>query len=332
MPYGEQVQYNDMWILSVPSFTWIEVDVDGQSNPPARAGHSCEIWGRQMIIIGGFVDQELSCDSPGIYVFDATGLEWKNKFVGGGDAGLDGGSGGGGGDNGDGDGDGDNGDGDGDNNNGGDNDNDDEYPDGLRYRVPDLVISIIGGDRDGHATVTAPIQTPDEDSPLQTNPGTYTYSYKEPGSTFTRTVTNDDGSVVTETGVSGKNPNDPNGDSSNDGGPNVAAIVGGVVGGLAGLLILLLIGAFILYKKKIRQLRAARFEEIEQRRRNSAGGSTYPGSRGRSKEGEETAYMGGGGMTHSNRSSTDELLMDGGEPSFWGVLLAPRRSLRVVNH
>ena len=27
LPYGNQTQYNDMWILTLPSFTWIQVNM-----------------------------------------------------------------------------------------------------------------------------------------------------------------------------------------------------------------------------------------------------------------------------------------------------------------
>src|SRR5438034_2148007 len=81
IPYGNQIQYDDMWILTIPSFTWIKVDTNNQAVPPARAGHSCDIWNSQIVVTGGYVGQDLSCDSPGIYVFDASELKWKNKYV-----------------------------------------------------------------------------------------------------------------------------------------------------------------------------------------------------------------------------------------------------------
>lgn len=37
-PYGNQTEYNDMWILTLPSFTWIQVDQSGQSVPYGRSG------------------------------------------------------------------------------------------------------------------------------------------------------------------------------------------------------------------------------------------------------------------------------------------------------
>ncbi|KAF8473882.1 hypothetical protein BDZ91DRAFT_774805 [Kalaharituber pfeilii] len=309
VPYGDQIQYDDMWILSIPAFTWIEVDMKGQNNPPARAGHSCEIWGRQMIIIGGYVTKELSCDSPGIYVFDATGLEWKTKFIGIGDA--NGGAN-----------DSDNGGSDGGNSGGGGDDN--EYDDGLEYQVPNIVQEIIGGDGNGGATITKPVVDPDDDSPLETGGEvTYTYSVtvKGPEYTYTHTVTQSDGSVTTETSTGGGEGGDGDNSRSRKG-PNIAAIVGGVVGGLVALVILIFIGAFIVYKRKIRQLREQRLQEIEERKR--AGGAVAPERR---RESVATAATTASAM---EGSSTDELL-EGAEPSFWGVLLSPRRSLRVVN-
>src|SRR5262245_8941455 len=80
-PAKQQTQYDDMWILSVPSFTWIEVDQSDQSVPYPRAGHACHVWDSQMIVVGGYVGQELSCDSPGIYVFNMSSLQWSDQFT-----------------------------------------------------------------------------------------------------------------------------------------------------------------------------------------------------------------------------------------------------------
>jgi len=80
-PYGSQIQYSDMYILTIPSFTWVEVKMDGQSQPPARAGHRCTMWDGQLVVMGGYVGKDISCDSPGIYVFNASSLEWTNSFT-----------------------------------------------------------------------------------------------------------------------------------------------------------------------------------------------------------------------------------------------------------
>jgi len=80
IPFGSQIQYSDMWILTIPSFTWVEVKMDGQSQPPARAGHKCTMWDGQLVVMGGYVGKDISCDSPGVYVFNASSLEWTNNF------------------------------------------------------------------------------------------------------------------------------------------------------------------------------------------------------------------------------------------------------------
>ncbi|ESZ97041.1 hypothetical protein SBOR_2586 [Sclerotinia borealis F-4128] len=81
IPYGNQTQYSDMWILTIPSFTWIQVDMSDQSQPPARAGHTCNLWDGQIVVVGGYVGKDISCDSPGIYVFNASSLQWSNSFT-----------------------------------------------------------------------------------------------------------------------------------------------------------------------------------------------------------------------------------------------------------
>src|SRR6187549_3203525 len=70
-----------MYILSIPAFTWIKVDNAGQGIPAPRAGHTCSMRDGQIIIVGGYVGKTIPCDSPGTYVFNATSLQWTNRFV-----------------------------------------------------------------------------------------------------------------------------------------------------------------------------------------------------------------------------------------------------------
>lgn len=264
------------------------------------------------------MSKDLSCDSPGIYVFDATELQWKREFVG-----VGGGSGGEttntNNDNTDNN----------NNNNNNNNKNDDKNTNNggnggntnngnvIIYQVPVIVQQIVGGDENGGATITKPIVTPGDGSPLQTGGDvTYTYSHAGPEFTYTRTITNSDGSVVTETGTSGGSES-----SRPQTGPNIGLIIGAIVGGLVGLVIIIFAGLFILYKRKIKRIRGQRLGEMDERK--GAGGVVW-GAGGRRRESGTTE------STASERRSTDEL-MDGAEPSFWGVLLSPRRSLRVVN-
>jgi hypothetical protein len=279
IPYGEQKQLDDSWILTIPSFTWIQIDTKGQSVPPARAGHSCEMYGGNMVVVGGYVGQELSCDSPGIYVFNASGAQWTKGFVASSSK-------------------------TGPNNNAPNN----IVRGRAAYKVPPAVFNIVGGGPNGGATVTRPARTPDADSPVATGkPGDYQYTTLSPYPSPTlSTITNADGTLATITTT--PKSSGPNSPSS----PNIGAIVGGAIGGIACLVILILLGAYIWYRRKIRQLRESKMAESRQRSRPTGD----PGS-------------GTLGTEHSDESATELL---GQEPTFIGVLLNPRRSLRVVNH
>jgi Kelch motif len=72
-------QYNDVWILALPSFTWIEVG-EMNGNPAGRSGHTCHAIGGQMVVIGGYLGANTTCDTPGIYVFDMSNLDWTSSF------------------------------------------------------------------------------------------------------------------------------------------------------------------------------------------------------------------------------------------------------------
>lgn len=125
IPYGNQTQYSDMWILTIPSFTWIQVDMSDQSQPPARAGHTCNLWDGQIVVVGGYVGKDLSCNSPGIYVFNASSLQWSDTFTALSSSSV--------------------------------SDQDSEIIQGSTgYTVPDAVQSVIGGSALGGATATTP--------------------------------------------------------------------------------------------------------------------------------------------------------------------------------
>jgi hypothetical protein len=355
IPYGEQIQYNDMWILSLPSFTWIQVDQSGQSVPYGRAGATCNIWDAQMVMVGGYVGDQLSCDSPGIYVFDLSTLKWMNQFTA-----LNAGS------------------------NNPFNQQSAQLanatnPGGLEgsynYQVPDAVISVIGGTKTGGATITAPIAAATE-GPLAT------------GKPITYTVTNPDGS--TATGVSGAGSTTSNASSSSSNGPRTAAIAVGIVAGLLLILAAYLAFCAYIYRKQV-QLYKRHAELLQAQQDNhyqqtglgagaaaGAGGllaksssekspshhrfssSNHGGGVGHSSEiGSFHSVNGGdggdlvpvttaGGYTsllpatggaatttatkrrNSEDSGVDDILSYH-EPTFVGVMLHPRRSLRIVN-
>jgi hypothetical protein len=71
-------QNDDVWILRLPTYTWVQVG-SMSGNPAGRSGHTCHAVGSQMVVVGGYVGDG-GCDSPGIYVFDMTALNWKSSF------------------------------------------------------------------------------------------------------------------------------------------------------------------------------------------------------------------------------------------------------------
>lgn len=323
IPYGEQTQYNDTWILTIPSFTWIRVDDDGQSVPPGRAGHMCHHWNSQMVVIGGYVGQELSCDSPGIYVFNTSSLQWESGYtsLSGGDS-L---------------------------NRQKSQKNDQNALQGsYGYQVPSVVQSVIGGNAVGGATVTAPARTA-TGGPLAT------------GSPEIYTVTGSDGAVVTQTGS-------PNATSRTSGGSgtNVGAIVAGTVAGVLFLIALYLAFCAYIYRKQVKLYKnhaamlqhenltnsgapaTGFFVSRPKRSQPSEKTSERLSSDNRSNRSGPPGSSGNGsrqndGMEHypydsvmalkqaATANSSTEDLMRGQEPTFLGVLMAPRRSLRVVN-
>lgn len=326
VPAGSQTQYSDIWVLTIPSFTWIQINTSTQSVPPARAGHTCNIWNSQMVVVGGYVGTQLECDSPGIYVFNLSSLSWQNSYVA-----LDGGN---------------------ILNNQKSQENDPSALQGsYGFRVPDQVQRVIGGDSLGKATVTAPANTAAQ-GPLAT------------GKPITYTVTGSNGAVATETSAAGGGAPGSSSNSGGSGGSNTGAIIAGAIAGCFALLSAYLAFCAWIYR---RQLKIYKNHVAMAQRAQLAGDTRYiaPGLLGKSSNehsstsnsmrhsdergdagsgGRRTGYVsvGAGGLGSNNpyrpggagstsqRSSTEDLLA-GQEPSYLGVLLNPRRSLRVVN-
>lgn len=334
VPAGSQIQYDDVWILTLPSFTWIQVDTSNQSVPPARAGHTCNSWNAQMVVVGGYVGTQLECDTPGIYVFNLSSLTWENAYTvlqGGNalnqqksqekDANAMGGT--------------------------------------YGYVVPAAVQQVIGGSALGGATVTAPAQTATA-GPFAT------------GSPVTYTITGTGGAVVTET--SSPNPGSSRGGrGGGSSGSNIGAIVAGVIAGLFAVLAAYLGFCTWVYRRQLRLYKnhvamaqrahlgtpgiigagipapgaklsgppsgqKSSFDAPSGNGREgsssaSGHGSGRPGS-GRTPDqqfGSNNPYASQGNGNTSTANSSTEDLMSGHEPSFLGVFLNPRRSLRVVN-
>ncbi|KAI5837242.1 hypothetical protein DFP73DRAFT_636328 [Morchella snyderi] len=83
---GINGSFNDMWVLSLPSFKWIRIqNTSGNSGyiPGARTSHTCNLIGkRQMAVIGGArsAAAHKQCDTRSIFVFDMTRLIWRSAF------------------------------------------------------------------------------------------------------------------------------------------------------------------------------------------------------------------------------------------------------------
>ncbi|KAH9814256.1 kelch repeat-containing protein [Teratosphaeria destructans] len=362
IPYDNQTEYNDMWILTLPSFTWIEVDQGNQSVPYGRSGHTCNIWDAQMVVVGGYVGDQLSCESPGIYVYDLSNVEWIQQFTAR-SSGTDDGSSGSGLDStktatasgskstastnfistsadnpfnqqpaqiGNG------------SSSGG-------LEGSYGYTVPQIVIDVIGGGPSGGATVTKPVVTATA-GPLAT------------GSAVTYTVTSADGSTATET-ASASSGGTGSSSSGGSGGPNIAAIVVGVICGLLFLVACYLAFCLYVYRKQIqlykrhaemaqRQARGEKTPAVagllasdssnktsDERRRLADGTMRLSESASQNesyggRSADQTSSSGrpdyGQMRRDSDGSSMDNLLVDH-EPTFVGVMLNPRRSLRVIN-
>lgn len=72
-------QYSDVAILTLPSFTWTQLG-SLASGPSPRAGHTCELVGSQLVVVGGWLGSRLPCDSAPVSVFDTTTGTWTTSF------------------------------------------------------------------------------------------------------------------------------------------------------------------------------------------------------------------------------------------------------------
>ena len=77
--------YDEIWLLSLPSFTWIKV----YSGRAPRVGHTCHSVGnRTMLTVGGIVDiregqgqlELCDFDTGGVSDFDMSDLVWHGGF------------------------------------------------------------------------------------------------------------------------------------------------------------------------------------------------------------------------------------------------------------
>jgi hypothetical protein len=267
-----------MWILTIPSFTWISIDTSTQSVPPARAGHTCNIWNAQMVVVGGYVGTQLECDSPGIYIFNTSALAWQNSYVA-----LEGGNV---------------------LNNQEAQKNDPSALQGsYGYQVPEKVQSVIGGNAQGKATVTSPAQSAVQ-GPLAT------------GKPVTYTVTNANGAVATETGSVGSGSGSGSGSGNTNGGTqttnSTGAIIAGVIAGCFALLSAYLAFCAWIYR---RQLKLYKNHVAMAQRAQLAGDTGFLGAVGIGKRSNEQSSLSAG--SYGQQRVSDER-RGGGRGWGWG--------------
>lgn len=345
LPVAGQTQYSDIYILTVPSFTWIKVDVDSSTAPAARAGHTCHARDGQVIVVGGYIGQTTNCDSPGIYNFDASSLQWKDSFTAG-DHTVDL---------------------DADNN---------ILANSYGYQVPGIVQSVIGGSTDGGATATTPAVGQATGGPFLTGkPPVFTVTASGSAATVTNWSPTQTADAASSSPAS----------TGTNGGLIATGVIAGLLGLLAlylGFCAWLYRRQVAAYKKHM--LVANRYsgeldtfagagmrEKLKKHRPGSSsddsaeqfgwvGQATEPrwhsasdepspgsgtGSSSRPRPSEDRNPWGfenswaGAGVSRMKSSATrstasggsTEGLLDGREPNFFSVVLGPRRALRVVN-
>ncbi|KAH8676213.1 hypothetical protein BX600DRAFT_546895 [Xylariales sp. PMI_506] len=213
LPVAGQIQYSDMWILTIPSFTWISVPNNTAGQPSPRAGHSCHARDGQIVIVGGYIGQTTDCDSPGIYAFNASSLQWENSFTAA--------------------------------EHSADFDVDNSVLAGsYGYVVPDSVVSVIGGGASGGASATTPASGPATAGPFATGkPPVFTIT--QAGSTAT--VTN---WAPTQTGTAPGNGT-LSSSASEPTKTNGGLVAAGVAAGFLGLLACYLGFCTWLYRRQV---------------------------------------------------------------------------------
>jgi hypothetical protein len=73
--------YDDVWVLSLPSFTWVQLN-EGKANH-GRAGHKCFApYPDQMMIFGGYTptDSNLCLEDGPVVLFNMTSGDWLDSY------------------------------------------------------------------------------------------------------------------------------------------------------------------------------------------------------------------------------------------------------------
>ncbi|KAF3931466.1 hypothetical protein ABW19_dt0203940 [Dactylella cylindrospora] len=73
--------YNDLYILSLPSFRWIRRSWTSEDIvPPGRVQHTCHVYGKNMVILGGATNKTDQCSWDELNILDLTSLRWVTDY------------------------------------------------------------------------------------------------------------------------------------------------------------------------------------------------------------------------------------------------------------
>lgn len=281
-----------------------------------------------MIVVGGYMGETASCDDPGLYVFDTSSLKWTNEFK------------------------------------AGDHDAD-FHPDNSvlaashGYTVPDAVQKQIGGDEDGGATITTPVADPTGGPFATGQPPVFTIT--QGGGTTTITPTSD---------ANSDDDGGDNGPPAGTIVAGVIAGIAGALAfylGFCAWLYRRQVGAYkrhLAVANRYSGVSSDAFMPVgvsgggsRRSRRRDESDETFgwvgsdrettqwlsepkwtpddgpsPGGSGATSQGKKSSERGqtSGSGSGTGGESTENLL-EGQEPSFFNVVMGPRRALRVVN-
>ncbi|KAK6529471.1 hypothetical protein TWF281_008644 [Arthrobotrys megalospora] len=73
--------FNELYILSIPSFRWIRRTFDVSDNVPVgRVQHSCHVYGKNLVILGGATQNTTECTWDEVNILDMSSLKWVTDY------------------------------------------------------------------------------------------------------------------------------------------------------------------------------------------------------------------------------------------------------------
>ncbi|KAF3920918.1 hypothetical protein AA313_de0201840 [Arthrobotrys entomopaga] len=74
--------FNDLYILSIPSFRWIQHTFEASNRPPTgRVQHTCHAYGKNLVVLGGAtLNNTQDCTWDEVNILDMTTLTWLTSY------------------------------------------------------------------------------------------------------------------------------------------------------------------------------------------------------------------------------------------------------------